>query len=191
MHSFILFPFHFHHAPCPVCESVCEMPVSSGASDGGCAAWLKRNEYYLIMSFFASFFPPFPPIHSVWPSVCLKGTVVCLCASVHAWMCAKCHCHSWVWRFLWTRLPSGPWRNALPRDRWRDWGREQWNNRTDVAEREKNRCIDREARSATLNLFFLSGYCGHISQALKLHSKLFIWKHYLVASNTVFHQNVQ
>lgn len=99
--------------------------------------WLTEKKWILFNYFILShlFFPFSTLLRCL--TFCLSKGHRCVLVSVHAWMCAKCHCHSWVWRILWLRLPLGLWRNALPRDRWRDWEREQENNGTDVDETEE------------------------------------------------------
>lgn len=98
----------------------------------------------------------------------------------HARMCAKCHCHSWVWRFLWLRLPSGLWRNALPGDRWRDWERERENNGTDVDktdETEMHWWREWNSLSRSVSLVHTQSFITpffppyHHFQALKRHFK--------------------
>lgn len=72
-------------APCPVCESVCGMPLSFSVLDQGCAA-LKLNLIWLFHPF-SSFFFPFPS--SLCLTFCLSKGHRFVFVFVHT--CARMH----------------------------------------------------------------------------------------------------
>lgn len=114
MRSFILFPSTFTTLPCPVCSvclSVCVTPLTLVCSPVSRPrpCWLTLKKWALFNDFIPShlFFHPL----SLSDLLSVQRAPLCVCvrarSSTHAWMCAKCHCHSWVWRifygqgFLW------------------------------------------------------------------------------------------
>lgn len=124
---------HFHHAPCPVCQSVCGMPLSFGVFV--CVCVFHWDYVYFITSFFLVYFPPSRRL-----TFCLsKGRhcmFVCVCARpcTRPWMCAKCHCHSSVWRIFMAEPPIGPMEECVTGDGWKGWGKEDHETNVDETE---------------------------------------------------------
>lgn len=114
----------------PSVERLCKCQTGAVVTEKKCALL----NYFLLSCLF---FSTLSFTLCVWPSFCPKGTVVCLRADTRARPWAKCHCHSWVWRILWLRLPSGVMKEcAAQRQTERPGQKEQENKGVDLDGRE-------------------------------------------------------
>lgn len=85
--------FLFHHTPCPVCESVCEMPLTHIWRVRLRLRWLTEKKWILFNYFILSSFFPFPP--SLCLTFCLSKRAP-LCACVRARFARACMDVCWM-----------------------------------------------------------------------------------------------